>query len=576
MDGTSPPATAIEVDVGFESRTGLRARNEDFGGYITPASPLLENKGLVFALADGVSGSENGGHAAQAVVKSVLSDYYATPDTWSVKQSLDRVITAANRWLLGEGTRMAAQGGGASATTLTVLVLRGRMAYFAHVGDTRLCLERDGAWQQLTADHTWQGSDDNSVLTRAVGMDSPLAIDHGELPVAPGDRFLLLCDGIWAALSQKRTAALLREADAMQAAACSLCDEALERGASDNVSVLSVHVRSLPAGDLRDSFAELKSLPAPPLLSAGDVLDGFFVTALRHESAVSRVYQVTDSASGRALALKTLAGAAALDENARSALAHEEWLTKRANARFFPAAFAMPATRRTALYIVSTWHEGRSLKAAIGHDQHFTFSEGLKLASALTRAAGALHRRSIIHRDLTPANVHLGADGEIRVLDLGIATSGFEPTAAHAAAAGTPTYIAPEQYAGSAASVRSDLFAVGVTIYHALTRRFPYGEIEPFQHPRFGEPTPPTRYRPDLPAWFETVLLKAVAKKPEDRFETAEEMLLALERGASHAISRPEAAPMVDRIDVALWQRIAMVSVVVNLLLLVVLLARYA
>jgi hypothetical protein len=103
-----------------------------------------------------------------------------------------------------------------------------------------------------------------------------------------------------------------------------------------------------------------------------------------------------------------------------------------------------------------------------------------------------------------------------------------------------------------------------------LTRHYPYGEIEPFQRPRFGEPVPPSRYRPDVPLWFENVLLRAVAREPADRFETAEEFLLALERGATRPLAAPPAMPLAKRAPEALWRAIAAVSIVINLLLLYV------
>ena len=111
-----------------------------------------------------------------------------------------------------------------------------------------------------------------------------------------------------------------------------------------------------------------------------------------------------------------------------------------------------------------------------------------------------------------------------------------------------------------------DLYAIGVTIYHALTRKYPYGEIEPFQRPKFGEPVPPTRYRPDIPQWFENLILKAVARNPEQRFETAEEMLLAIERGAARPLAALPPTPLVERDPAMLWRGVAIASILFNLL----------
>ncbi len=151
---------------------------------------------------------------------------------------------------------------------------------------------------------------------------------------------------------------------------------------------------------------------------------------------------------------------------------------------------------------------------------------------------------------------------------LGIAISGHEPQDHTHDQAGTPSFIAPEQYAGAKPSKQMDLYAIGVTLYHLLTRRFPYGEIEPFQRPKFGEPVPPTRYRPDIPQWLENLILKAVAKDPQRRFETADELLLAIERGAARPLAAPVPTPLVERDPVTLWRFVAGASILINVLLL--------
>jgi protein phosphatase len=180
---------------------------------------------------------------------------------------------------------------------------------------------------------------------------------------------------------------------------------------------------------------------------------------------------------------------------------------------------------------------------------------------------------SIIHRDIKPANLMLGENDELRVLDMGVALAAGVPYPELQGNPGTPSYMAPELFVNEKASAQSDLYAAGVSLYHLLTRKYPYGEIEPFQHPNFADPTPPTRYRPDIPQWLENVLLRAVARDPKQRFETAEEMLLALERGEAQSVSAPLRTPLMQR-PTALWQAIAAISIVVNLLLIYILLVR--
>jgi serine/threonine protein kinase len=149
-----------------------------------------------------------------------------------------------------------------------------------------------------------------------------------------------------------------------------------------------------------------------------------------------------------------------------------------------------------------------------------------------------------------------------------VALSSYSGTPEEHKNPGTPSFMAPELFNGIKANTSTDIYAAGVTLYHLLTRKYPYGEIEPFQNPRFGEPVPPTRYRPDIPRWLENIVLKAVAHKPEARFETAEEMLLALEHGELKPILAPQRTPLIARARLVKWQWIAMFSLILNFLLI--------
>lgn len=549
---------------------------------VMPDEPELSSKGFIAAIADGVSGNDGGREASEYTVRGLLSDYYATSDTWPVTQSLDRVLKAINSWVQHQGSIRAELAG--MATTLTCVVLRGNFYYFSHAGDSRLYLLRQGALTRLTADHVWDRPEMRHVLTRAIGLDSQLAIDHGMGELLAGDAFLLATDGVWAALSEYDINAHLSELangtrDA-EAVANAMVDNALTKGAHDNVSALALCVTALPETNLRDALSGSQQLPVPPRLKIGQVIDGYTVEELIHASSTTLLYRViepqttrTGMHAPRKLVLKTLHPDRATDMHERSAFAHEEWLAKRVVARFFPQIIT--PEQKSYLYYLTTWHDGNTLQQHLDVGEHFTIPDVIAHGTKLVRAIGALHRRSIIHRDIKPANIHLGSDGELRILDLGVAQSGLEAEdEARAPRAGTPSFLAPEQFSGALASRQTDVYATGVTLYVLLTRHFPYGEIEPFQTPRFGEPIVPSRYRPDLPLWLENVVLKSIARDPADRFETAEEFLLALERGASRPLPAPTSKPLAARDPISLWRGVAAISIVLNLLLLYLLLVR--
>ncbi|MEN3109934.1 protein phosphatase 2C domain-containing protein [Uliginosibacterium paludis] len=559
----------LTVSLGHASLTGPRARNEDFVGAVTPEAAELENKGLLAAIADGVGGHANGREAAEFALRSLLSDYYATPDTWSVRKSLEKVIVAANRWLFAQGAKRNETAG--MATTLAAIVVRGRRWLCVHAGDSRIYLLRDGQLSRLTQDHVWEHPELDTVLSRAVGLDRHINLDFAEGELAEGDTFLLLTDGVWGSLSDARIRQIAEKHADAQEAAFALASSAVDSGSQDNSSALVLRIGTLPADSLRDTLARIRELPLPPPLKPGQTLDGLQIVEVLHESRVTLLYRVR-SQDGQPFVLKTLREGSDLQDTA--ALAHEEWLARRVTDAAFPQVTDWPA--RSHLYYLMSWHDGETLAQRIARGHRFSLAELVELATRLLKALAALHRLTIIHRDVKPENIHLGSDGRLRLLDLGVAASdsGADERFNEINNPGTPSYMAPQLFEGGSCNESSDLYAAGITLYQAATRRFPHGEIEAFQRPRFGDPVPPTRFRPELPEWFESILLKAVARDAERRFETAEEFLLALQRGAHRPLSVPRRRPLLERDPQMGLKLLAAGSLLANLVLAILLFVR--
>ncbi|MBA2722628.1 MAG: protein kinase, partial [Methylibium sp.] len=380
-----------------------------------------------------------------------------------------------------------------------------------------------------------------------------------------------------------RIASLAREGDA-RAASEALVRAALAAGSRDNATALVVRVQGLAPERLGDALRHGRQLPVPGKLKVGDVVDGYVVTALVADTGVHRLYQARETATRELVAIKTLHEARASDPEERAMLAHEAWL----GSRVAPRAGEREARgfvrvrephEPSAFYVVFDWHGGQTLEQMLAAGRRFTVAEVVDGATCVVRALGRLHRQGVIHRDIKPANLHLGEDGQWRILDLGIALSGREPAALRSLHAGTPSYINPEQWAQAGAEpapadAGSDLYALGVTLFSWLGAALPYGEVEPYQTGAFRRtPQAPSQRRPDVPIWLDHVLLKAVAREGVQRFETAEELLLALERGASRPLSAPQAASLIARDPAALWKIALFISLLFNGLLIVWLLA---
>ncbi len=556
----------LKFKLGQSSVTGPRERNEDYISVVTPVSEQLSTKGALVVLADGVSGNAGGGEAAEMTVRTVSADYYATPDTWEPLAALDKVLVAANRWLIAQANANRDMAG--MATTLSLLILRGQRYYSAHVGDTRIYLLRDGALKQLTTDHVWDRPDMRHVLKRAVGLDAHLSVDFAEGALQLGDTFALMSDGVWDALDEKTMHESLQKFDNPQLICEHLTALALKKGSKDNSSVVVLKIEDIGKDTLSDLIAGGKHLSVPSRLQIGDVLDDFKVEEILHDSRASLLYKVRHVDTKQLFVLKTLQALLANDAESTNGLLNEEWLGKRVVSQYVPQILPISPEKRSKLYYVMSWHEGATLQQRLDNGHHFTVAGTAKIGADMMRGLGSLHRLNIIHRDIKPANVHIASDQRLRILDLGVALSSVVGKTEIAQNPGTPSFMAPELFEGLEATPQSDIYATGVTLYHLLTRKYPYGEIEPFQRPKFGEPTPLTRYRPDTPYWLENIILKAIARDADKRFETAEEMLHALEVGELKPILAPARTPLIARARLVKWQWLALFSFAINVLLI--------
>ena len=549
---------SLQLSFAQASATGPRAENQDAVRLVTPTPALAASKGYLFAIADGVSQCADGGLAARSTLQALALDYYATPETWGVAQALDRLLLAQNRWLQANG------GGQPLLTTVSALVLRGQRFTLAHVGDCRVYRWCAGELQRITEDHVWEQPGMQHVLKRALGLDQHLVLDFLDSELRLGESFVLLSDGIWAVLGDTAISAILRDQPDLDSAAKTLVNAAHLAGSQDNASALLVRVDALGEATLGDALIHLQQWPLPPALKPGQSFEGWQVEALLGQSQQSLLYRVRD-AQQQPWLLKTLPVHLRDDSQAGQGLLSEEWFLRRVAGRHFPEVHA--ASQRQHLYYVMREYPGSTLAELFAQSGPLPLAQWQELAERLLRAVGMLHRRQILHRDIKPENLLLGDDGELRLLDFGLAyCPGLSEDQAHSLP-GTPSFIAPEAFNGDMPTPQQDLYAVGVTLYFLLTGHYPHGEIEAFQRPRFGVPVSANRYRPDLPDWLEQSLERSVSVNPAQRFETAEEWLLLLEQGERRSLSvRPR--PLLEREPLKVWRTLALVSLLINLVLL--------
>jgi hypothetical protein len=402
-----------------------------------------------------------------------------------------------------------------------------------HVGDTRIYRLDSGGLEQLTADHVAGRGEFAHALRRAVGFEEALVFDHASHGLSLHDRFLLCSDGVHGSLGAPRLRDLLTERRAPQETADAIVRAALDAGSADNVTALVLDVVDLPSADARALSNAVASLPVRKPPEIGDVVDDFRIDGLLSEGRYSRLLRATDLRNERALALKFPHPSATADENYRLAFINEAWVAARVRSPYVGEVLELPPGRQTRLYSAMPFYDGETLEARLRREPRIALPEGVSIATRLSRAIASLHRVGVIHRDVKPDNVILLRDGGLRLVDLGVCRAPHLDDFPSRDIPGTPSYMAPELFQGDAGDEASDLFALGVTVYRMFARAFPYGEIEPFSKPRFGKPQPLAARRPDLPAWLDAAVMRAIADDPRDRYGDVLEFAFELENGAA-------------------------------------------
>lgn len=556
----------LEIAVGFASATGRRPDNQDFAGvhFGAPAERALH--GIIAAIADGVGGAKGGREAAELAVRTFIEGYLAQPPTLGVTEGAVRALTAYNRWLHSIGRTSEVMDG--AACTFTGLILRGREATLLHVGDTRAFVLRGAELRLLTEDHVHPQHDMRHVLYRALGIDPQLRADSAVVTLEPHDRLLLTSDGVHGPLNHRAIHRLLAARGSADADAEALVAAALDAGGLDNATALLIDIVAVPPLDQDSIGAQAAGLKVIPTPRSGDTIDGFMLERLLSDGQYSRSF-VAGRRNEQKLVLKFPKPAVLSAEGARGAFLREQLIGQIVDSPFVGRSLPLDEASQSCLYVAQPYYSGETLEARIRQRQ-LRIAAALAIGIKLARAVAALHRRAVIHRDIKPDNVILTDDHGLKLIDLGVARLPQVPEFADHEIPGTPSYMAPELFKSERGNEASDQFALGVTLYRTFTGRYPYGEVEAFSRPRFGAPSPPSRYRPEIPAWLDALILKAVAIDPRNRFGDLIELIQTLESGSALAAPIRADVPLIERDPVRFWQLVSLLFAVALVAALVI------
>jgi len=290
---------------------------------------------------------------------------------------------------------------------------------------------------------------------------------------------------------------------------------------------------------------------------AGDKLDQYDLTELLARSGMASIFKAIDRRSGSTVALKVPHMQFESDVAFFERFRREELIGQKLVHPNIVRVLS-PETK-TRIYLVMEYAEGKSLRAVMGERRKFSAEDALGIARQICSALVYLHGQGIVHRDLKPDNVLIGPDGQIKLLDFGIAMDEAARRLTWfglSAPMGTPDYMAPEQVRGKRGDVRTDLYALGTMLYEMVTGELPYPEANAHAMMRAKlnqDPRPPREVQPDLDPKVEEIILRAIDRSPRERYASAKEMLADLE-DPSQVILRDRTGerprPLIERLRI--------------------------
>jgi len=563
-------SNSLKINVAQSSDAGLKDNNEDSYGIVTPENQLLDNKGIAAIVADGMGSCAFPKEASEYVVKGFFSDYYSTPESWSVKTSGAKVLTALNSWLYGKSTTEHAK---AYVSTFSALIIKSTTAHVLHIGDSRIYRLRDANIEQLTTDHRIWISQEKNYLSRAIGVDLHLDIDYKTVDLEVDDVFVMTTDGIHDYLSNKQIKDIISQSAHLNVLADQLVSKALANGSHDNVTCQIIHIETLPSQQANEVINDLIRLPFPPDLSAGMIVDGYKVISDFHSSSTSQLYLVEDTETAQTMLMKTPSVNYNDDASYIDRFHMEEWAGKRI---YHPNVMVTyeQKRKRSCQYFLIEYIEGMTLADWIEKNPSPAIKQVTDILKQIIQGLRGLHRLEMLHRDLKPDNIMISNDGTVKIIDLGaVKVAGIQEIASpveRLELLGTKNYTAPEYLMGMAGSTKSDLFSLGVIAYEMLTGKLPYGDqsdknldwrsISKIKY------IPSLKHNPMIPLWLDGAIGKAVRIDHRMRYDSLSEFY--------HDLTHPNEAfmkgsmPLVEKDPLIFWQSIASALLIINLVLL--------
>jgi serine/threonine protein phosphatase PrpC len=494
------------VTSGLTLAKGTQLKGDDFFEV-----KVMENI-TVAVVCDGVGSALQGAQAAKHTTNFLINALKNRPKSWTMEKSIKHFIENINRVLYLDS--MLEYDREELVTTLALVVIEGDRLYGANVGDSRIYLHRniDGEAQltQLSEDHTMDEEGMENVLMSAMGLEESVSPYYFENNLLADDLILLCSDGLYNELSEDELRSDMKMGASFLVKKASKLHHA---DLPDDTTAIVLEIKEVdPRLRLKQS-----DLIVHEHYKVGEVIDGY--TLLKPLIQNERTWLCEKR--GFKYVIKFIPYEAMNDEIMLDLFVKEVWMAKRLKAGFFPKA-VIPKNRTHRYYIMS-FIEGQTLKEYCAK-KPLSVDMSVELACFLLKMSHFLMKYDLVHGDIKPENIMLTErKGKLvfKMVDFGSITEAYS----NVTRAGTPSYLAPERFKQAPVNEQTEIYAIGVTLYEVLTQKFPFGEIEPFQNPSFEKSIKaPCKLNPKIPAWFESIILRALETDTDQRYRNYSEM----------------------------------------------------
>ncbi len=493
---------------------------------------IIDNELLIAVLCDGVGSAARGGAAARQSVKFFTDQFKIRPKNWSIEQTLITFTKHINRLLFKESMTQYEQI--ELLTTLCVAVVEGDKLYTLNLGDSHIYLQNNNELTLLSVDHVMDKENMSHVLTQACGLSENIDPEVKVTGIKKGDRLILCSDGVYNITDD------------------SYLNEQISKGLSAKLIIKSI-TKDYKDNERDDASMQIftieelsqictlknLNLPIPEELKKGDIIDGYELVEpmMQHR----RIWKVRKKETILVMKFPMSAD----DEQSLEEFVREAWYAKQIHHRSFGNAWI--PEKRTSRYYLMELVEGNNLETFL-NSKHLSIDNAIALAKFLHKAEAHLLHLGLVHGDIKPENIIVYSEADtaktvFKMVDFGSIVEIFSTDTR----AGTPTYLAPERFNEANINESTEIFSIGVTLYWALTRKYPYGEIEPFQTPSFKQPRPPSHYNKNIPDWFDSIILRAIAINPKERYAHYSEFFYELKSPENVKPFFRKNAPLLER-----------------------------